>query len=331
MFRRIQLSRLPPGWPIEVQDALARRVRGQAAAELVIERELVAVFDALTAEGVLPIVLKGTALAYSIYDAPWMRPRVDTDVLIRADQADVVRRVLGARGYSSPLHSGGELLFCQFPLRRFDGVEHWFDFHWKISTQSVFAEVLTYEEVDGRTVPLPALGARTRVLAPVDALLLACIHPVMHHRNVETLIWMYDVHLLAAALSETEFEQFAAMAVAKQVAAICARQLARAQAAFGTAIPDEVVRRLAAAGAVEPSAAYLRPDRQWIDEIVSSLRGLPRWRDRARLVREILMPPPSYILQSYGIASSPLTAALVPVLYTHRLLVGGWKAIAGQK
>jgi hypothetical protein len=39
----------------------------------------------------------------------------------------------------------------------------------------------------------------------------------MHHRNAESLLWLFDVHLLAASLSNEEFERFTENAIAKRV------------------------------------------------------------------------------------------------------------------
>jgi hypothetical protein len=330
-----RLRKLPEGcdWPQDIYDALAKETRAQTARELLREKELLSVLNGLAAEGINPIILKGTALAYSLYDSPASRPRIDTDVLIRRNQVDAVRSTMARSGYTAPAYCDGDLLFCQFPLEKTDefGLTHTFDFHWKISTQPVFADVLIFDEIAALATALPALGAHARTAGPLHALLLACIHPVMHHRNVESLIWMYDVHLLASRLSEPELARFAELAIAKQVSAICAHQIGAAQRWLGTRIPDSVMMKLSAVHAREPSAAYLQPDRRWGDELISSMRGLPRWSDRLRLLREVALPAPTYMLKAYGFAPSSLGAALLPVLYLHRLSAGGWKVLAGQK
>jgi hypothetical protein len=291
------------------------------------------VLAVLAAEGIEPILLKGTALAYSLYDSPSSRPRDDTDLLIRRSQVDPVRRVLAHNGYTAPTHCDGDLLFCQFPLEKTDefGLVHTYDFHWKISTQSVFANVLVFDEIAAAAMVLPAIGVHARSAGPLHALLLACIHPVMHHQNAESLIWIYDVHLLASRLSEQEFNTFAELAVAKHVSAICKQQLGAARRWLGTRIPDSAMMKLGAVRDREPSAAYLRPNRRWGDELLSSIRGLPRWSDRLRLLREVALPGPTYMLKTYGVAPSSLCAMLLPVLYLHRLATGGWKVLAGQK
>jgi hypothetical protein len=236
-------------------------------------------------------------------------------------------------GYTAPLLCDGDLLFCQFPLQKTTnvGVVHTFDCHWKISTQSVFADVLTFDEVAARATALPPLGAHARALAPLDALLLACIHPVMHHRNAESLIWLFDIHLLASTLSEQEFERFAEMAIAKRVSSICAHQLTAARTKLGTRISEEAIREMTRGQQRESSSVYLRPNRRWLDELMWSIQGLPRWGDRLRLIREIVVPGRAYMLKAYGFERSHLGVALLPLFYLHRLLLGGWKLFAGRK
>ena len=321
------------GWPSAVLDGLAAAVRARTAQDLLRRAEVTRVLDALAGAGLSVVLLKGTPLAYNVYPTPAARPRTDTDILIPYEQVDRLRQAMAELGYGAPLFCSGDLLFCQFPLQRTDafGVVHRFDCHWRISTQSVFADVLTFEEASARSIPVPALGEHARTLAPADALLLACVHPVMHHRNAPSLLWMFDVHLLAAALSHEEFERFAERAIAKQVAAICVQQLRAAALTFGSPVPDAVLRGLAAIEGPEPSAAYLGRGRGWGSELVASLRGLPRWRDRLRLLREVAFPTAAYIREAYGFERLPFSTALLPALYLHRIMAGGWKVLTGVK
>lgn len=239
-------------WPRTLCANLAQQARSETAKELVRRQELISVLDALADAHVHPILLKGTPLAYDVYSAPASRPRQDTDLLVRRVALDAVCCAMTQLGYTAPTCSDGEFVLCQFAMAKEDrfGVAHAFDFHWKISTQSVFADLLTYDELAADAVPVPALGPHARAAGPVHALLLACLHPVMHHRNVERLIWVYDIHLLASRLSAAELERFADLAVAKRVGAICAHELAIARARFWTSIPDHLTRRRGRAPAV---------------------------------------------------------------------------------
>ena len=320
-------------WPRAVLDGLASEVRARTAQDLLRRAEINVVLHGLAAAGIPVVLLKGTPLAYSLYPMPSARPRADTDLLIPRAQVARLRETMAGMGYEAPLFCDGELLFCQFPLQRTDafGVVHRFDCHWRISTQSVFADVLTFDEVAPRSIRVPALGEHARTLAPVDALLLACVHPVMHHRNAESLLWLFDVHLLAASLSKAELERFTETAIAKRVSAICAQQLRAAASRFGSPIPDTVICELAASEGAEPSAAYLERGRGWGDELMASLRGLPRWHDRLRLLREVAFPTTAYMRRAYGFEHLRFGAALLPALYLRRMVAGGWKVLTGVK
>lgn len=303
------------------------------AQELLRCREIVSVLDALASAGLKPILLKGTPLAYSMYDQPAERPRGDTDLLIRRAELDRVRRTLAALEYEPTLYCDGELLFGQLEMARRDafGLVHALDVHWTISTQTLFASLLTFDELAADAVAVPALGPNARTAGPVHALLLACVHPVMHHRNEQVPEWTRDVHLLASRLSEAELDRFVALALDKRVGAIAARQLAVARQRFGTPIHDRALTRLTRDAGDEPSAAYLRHGRRWHDELASNLSGLPTWSDRLTLVREVLFPSPSYMRRAYRVAAGPLGSALLPSLYVHRGVKGFLKVLAGRK
>jgi hypothetical protein len=320
-------------WVRTVRASLAADLRVHAVEELLRRRELVSVLDLLAAEGLRPILFKGVALAYSLYPMAAARRCRDTDLLFRREDAAAIHRILMRHGYTAPPWSDGELLFGQFPLKKTDafGLVHTLDCHWRISTQSLFADVLTFDEAEAAATALPALGAGARAVGPLHALLLACIHPVMHHRNAPSLVWTYDIHLVASRLSAPQFDRFAELASAKRVAAICAYQLRHAARTMGTQIPEAALRRLDTAGSREPSVVYLRPNRGWGREFVSNLQGLSSWTARMRLLREVAFPRPAYMKQTYGIRPSGSGDVLLPLLYVHRLAAGSWKVIVGRK
>ena len=318
-------------WPMPVRDELARRAREETACELLRREEIAAVIDALTERGVRAVVMKGAALAYTAYETPSARPRLDTDLFVGPRERKTARLALESRGYRAPPYCAE--LFSQFEMTRTDelGMVHVVDVHWKISTQTVFADVLTYEEVLPRAVPVPALGRSALALGNVEALLLACLHPVMHHQNEERLLWVYDIHLLVARLTRIEFEELVRLARTKKIAEICARGLRLAESMFGTPVPRLVLADLDHQDQAEPSAEYLASERRWHHEAIASLRALPRFGERVRFVREVLLPSPHYMLAAYGLRGKPLGPWLLPALYVHRNVRGAWKILAGKK
>jgi len=330
VHHRVTRGRTTSDWPTEVGRELDRRTRSSMARELVRAREIAQVLEALAARDVFPIILKGAALAHTTYDSPAMRPHLDTDLLIARDHMGIVRDTLAGLGYAEPPMTEGELVFCQFQMTKVDGfgIHHVFDVHWKISMHTLFADLLTYAEMQANAVAIPALGPQARTTSGAHALLLACVHPVMHHGNTHRLIWFFDIDVLVRRLSADDLHSFARLAVTKRVAGICARQLSLAGERFSTPIPSDVLQILTSSRS-EPAAVYLRPRRRWHHELFWNVRNLQGWDDRVRLLREVLFPNARYMLDAYHLDSRGV--ALLPVLYVHRCARGAWKILVGRK
>jgi Uncharacterised nucleotidyltransferase len=317
-------TRAAASWPDAVRTALRDALRLEAAIEAVRRDELSRMTAALHSAGVRALLLKGARLAYTVYPRPWLRPRVDTDLLVAARERSTADQVLRDLGYAPHTHFDGELVTHQFQYERRTaaGLEL-VDLHWKIANPHAFADVFRVDELEQDAIAIDGLGACARGPSDVHSLLLACLHTVAHHAGSERLVWLYDIHLLASRLSEAEREEGAALARDRGLAAVCGWAMQRARRRFATPVPDGWLeeRRHADAHA-EPTAAFLRRDRTKTDVLVSDLRALPGWRDRMRLVREHLFPPAAYVRQAYGVSSG----GLLPLLYAHRILrgVGRW-------
>ncbi len=320
---------LASNWPASLVDRLAHRARLDAVLEMARGHEIRRVLDALAAAGVRAVLFKGTALAYSRYAHPALRPRADTDLLVPREHLEAARAALTALGYAVSETSGGDVLFRQVEFHRRDahGVVHAFDVHWQISNQERFARMFADDELWQRAEAVEALGPHARAAGAADALLISCVHPVMHHRDDDRLIWSYDTHVIASAMDAGQWSSFVELARAKAVAAVCLHGLAQARAQFGTSMPPSAGDGLAAAaGGSEPSAEYLMPGRSWRDDVAANFRALPDWRARVRLLREMALPSPAYIRRAYSLDRSTLGWILLPALYAHR----GLKAV-GRK
>ncbi len=325
------------GCPAGLRASFEGLLRAELARELVLRRALVDLIATLDAAGVQALLFKGAALAFTHYRHPVLRPRVDTDVLVRSSDVRQAVRVLERVDYQSSLcvtrelvESGAAsdrieqyLVSTQIPFARFDqyGLPHAVDLHWKTSIPLVFANMLPFDELAAGSVPIEALGGAARSIHPIHALAIACVHRVAHHHGDSRLIWVYDIHLLAEALGPDE-GAFVRLVREKQMCAICHEALAAAHQCFGTTLPSGLLDTLrdAAARVREPSAIYLRSDLRRVDVLLSDLSSLERWRDRLRLLREHTCPPASYVQKAYGV---PI-AALVPALYLWRVIEGSW-------
>ena len=303
-------------------DALKEPARRMLAADLVREPEIQTVLAALIQAGVVPLVMKGCQLAYSCYERPDLRPRLDTDLLIPSPARERAFARLADVGYEAAGQVDGDLLNYQLTYIKWrDGLkQHIVDIHWRVANPQVFAGLTSYDELMQDAVDLPALGPGVKGLSSPAALLLACVHRVAHHFDSNRLIWLYDIHLLATRLTAPEWDTFLDRATDRKVVAVCRRSLDLAARTLGTAIPASIWkdRRLQAADAVEASAAFLGSRRRQVDVVADDLQALTNWRDRMQLIRQHLFPSRQYMREVYALSSrTPL-----PLLYATRVVRG---------
>ncbi|HAK54405.1 MAG: nucleotidyltransferase family protein [Vicinamibacterales bacterium] len=328
LHQRLRAADWVGRWPIEVAERLAEAAGAQAALECLRHEELAHVLHTLSDRGLSPLLMKGAALAHTHYASPALRPRGDTDLLVRPEARVAARGALEDLGYEPVNVTSGALVSYEFTMKKTDrwGVEHLVDVHWRVNNRQAFAWTLSHDELAAAAVNVAVLGAR--VLAPAHALLLACMHRVTHFgapffdggrpRFGDRLIWLYDIHLLASAMPRTESTEFARLAVDRGMAGVCLDGLSRAADVFATELPADLVAGLIAASKTEGGASLLAHGQ--LAAMAHDLRTLPRWRDRLRLVLEHLLPPADYMRRKYPAHGR----AWLPWLYLRRAAVGGW-------
>ena len=318
-------------WPQRVVSKLKNEAINESVREMVMEEELVELLDDMDAEGIRPILIKGTALSYTLYPQRGLRPRCDTDLLIDAAQAEQVTALMKRRGYEALFESSGEFVSSQTAFSKADasGSVHSFDVHRQISNSSKsFSDALNYAELLTRTVAIPDLGENARMLALPDALLLGCFHRAASFANEgEKLIWLHDIYLLCEALDEAALEAFYMKAESLEISELCADGILKAREWFGTQLPEPFVTRLESPSTPEASTAYLQREgkESRIKQHVLIEAGKLSWREKLQLFMQKAFPSPQYMRYRYRIKSK----ILLPFYYIYRLFYGLYVFIKG--
>jgi hypothetical protein len=300
------------------------RIHAAATRDLFVRLDLQRVLADLAAAGIPVLITKGTALAYTVYPQPWLRPRSDSDLLVRYEDLPGACQVLKAAGYTrSDALSTGELVSHQIAFERTDthGVHHVLDLHWKIVNPQVVADALSFDELWSDAQPAPALGPGARVPSATASIALGCVHRLAHHQGHDRLIWLYDLKLLTATLTPENWTSLQELACGHRIAGFCLDGLRSARELLGSRLPGDIHDALAAAAPNEPSRAYVEGPVTKRDVLLSDLRVLGTWSDRLRLMREHAFPPASFIQQRYGRSAR----WMLPALYLHRLVTGASK------
>jgi hypothetical protein len=304
--------------------ALARELRMAAAFDLRSAETIGGLLAAFATAGVDALLMKGAGLAYTLYSDSCLRARVDTDVLIEADAVDRAERVLARAGWRHPVERNAVLTAAQrhYTRDRASGPLDELDLHWRIANPLVFARALSFAELRGRAIPVPALGPHARTLGLADALFLACLHRVAHHGDEIQLLWLWDVHLLIQRASRQDRDAFLRLAERERMCAICHRGVELSAEYFGTPGASDLAEALGrgAAARPEPSARFIR-DSRLVAVLRSDLATIDGWPRRVAFIAEHLFPPRAY-MQSVYPACPPL---LLPLAYGYRIARGAPK------
>ncbi|WEG09171.1 nucleotidyltransferase family protein [Microbacterium horticulturae] len=181
-----------------------RRVRlEQTLLQLAITSEIERAGKVLSAAGISWLVVKGPAVAHTLWASPEMREYYDLDLLVDASRFEDVIEVLATAGYSLldqnwPLIARqfrGELTFISAR-----GVE--LDVHWTLVNSAQVRERLSWsmQPLLERREHVTAGNVEFATLDPADTLLHLAYHAA--HSGAHRLLWLKDVELAARAAGD---------------------------------------------------------------------------------------------------------------------------------
>ena len=304
-----------PAWPPAVRQALEQDGMGGVARDLLRGHHLERLLQELGARDLPCLLLKGEALARSVYPTPGTRTRSDIDLFIRVADILAVKDLVEAMGYRvfPPIFKSHQFTVMQ-PDDASGSVR--FDVHWRILNDPRFARSLDFDEAFANSVAVPDLVS-ARMLCNEDALLVACMHRFGSTRHdPDRLIWIADIHALALSMDRDAFVRFAARVAEKQVQRECLDGLRRAQACFLTALPGELLNTLSTGeGGWSRGSSFARSQ---LSLLLHDWLELPDRKSRLGLLKELFLPSGQHLLRKYGKSSK----LWLPLLYL-RQIVGG--------
>lgn len=261
-----------------------------AAADLTQVAAVRELLEALEKEGVAPLLVKGLPVAELHYEKRHFRHRTDIDLYLPPGEDRAVEQLLEALGYRLFGTSGKDPTVRQFHASRGEGtpIPIHFDLHRGISNRALFRSILPFESVDREAQAVPGLHPAARTLSNPHLLIHACVHRIAHGRNTQSrrLLWLNDIRLILAALDAASRSRFVDDAVAWAVGAICADGLQTTADTFGLQPDQDLLRRLRARSAQEPSAAFCAAGRwRWM---LSDLAAEPSLAARWRYLRQVM-------------------------------------------
>ena len=324
-----------PRWPVSLLQTLHRHAVAHTMWDIRHQLVITQLVEAFARAKIPAVLIKGTALAHTLYREPAQRQRGDTDVFVAPDDRQRAVAALVAMGLTQDWGVSGDSVSYQssHALLASDGSDHSIDLHWRINNSELLSRLFTFEELLERAIPIPRLGADARGHGMVDALLLALMHRATHRNNpyyahgtphygANRLIWLYDIHLLANRLQAPDWRQFVDLARAKQLLGTCADGFHEARKRFETSIPGFVDRALLRPGSSELVTRYLTGsslEQQWMD-----FAAIESGAGKLAFLRELIFPSAGYVRDKYAEAR----VGWLPWLYARRAGEGAIKRLA---
>lgn len=249
-------------WAGEVPPFARKRLHLHAAASAIANATafaaLAKLLDALQERTIRPIVLKGPALALTLYAAPSLRPFSDFDLLCHTEQLDGAGETLRTLGYS----------------RREAAPTEQQDFHHVYFSHDGSPLVELHNDLLQLGLPTRCLdtlwcapetfdvgGTEARMLAPHHQILHLCVH--LHTHGYGRLIWFKDLDLLIRnRQADIDWREVYALARAEGTELSVRHALAHLRTLLDTPLPAEALPGPCGNRVGELAHAILWPRRQ---------------------------------------------------------------------
>jgi hypothetical protein len=296
-----------------------------------IDAEGLLVLRRLHAANINVTVLKGFALANTLYNHPALRPRTDIDILIHPRDKEVIKGIFQSMEYYNPRGWEPKAIINQFSMKKplSKGVNVLFDIHLKISNSKGIENILNYDEL--------LINADTSTLQNINLINqpYALIHAIFHllnHRaagDLVKLIWLYDIYLIIEQLDEKMRLDLLELIKVKGLATLVLFTLRLTMQYFPSqklAALTAVIKHTEVQETANSSFDYLLGENRGFSGLLRRLKLTEGLGNKLNVIKETVLPPPAEIYAKYGEHSGwPLS-----LLYLRRLLFGLIKSVKNR-
>lgn len=278
-----------------ITSQMLKMFRTETLQNLYLEAELQKVLRVFHQEAIPFLLLKGAALAHTVYPRPALRTYHDIDAMIHPRDLARAHDLLVAMGYDPYEEFRADAIDknrtgYHYILRRSDT---WLEVLIELHTAPHAGEIATAFDVNSmwtRAQPITVLGEPTLTLHPVDHLLYLCWHYRFH--GFARLLWLYDIVVMLRAIdSEASWQALVQDARRQQLATTLYYCLSWCHSIFHVAVPDRVLASLR-----PPLACRLIVERFTLSDPQSALVS-PGWQPRRIIAHRAMVDSAAALLR----------------------------------
>lgn len=303
--------------PEEIMTFLSGVFMSGCVRNLRLGQQVRTVTTALEDAGIPAILLKGHALARTVYSDPGLRHSADIDILVQPEDITRCEPVFEKLGYSCPLRT--------FYTSRYDAHHQNFhppgkgipvELHWTTdSGHNMFVPDWLNNAFD-RKIPIHSDDLSCYTLDPVSHLTFLAFHHVFQHQSLR-LDWVYDIACLMNSLSVPEdWEALRSSCVANHIRIPLEIALIVGPLWAGGIIPEKY------ADFAGWESASFREQKLWKyakarrsslhSGFCLTLQGMPSTQEKMRYCRRFILPPRE-LMKHYSTSESALDIPLAHI------------------
>ncbi|GMN01957.1 hypothetical protein MTsPCn3_06870 [Erythrobacter sp. MTPC3] len=255
-------------WPSEVKGLVATEARLGALWEATHNPVIVSAIRALMDAGIESVVMKGTALAYSLYEDAALRRRGDSDLLVKPNDLMCAREALRSAGLAQDTAQFGPNFQEVWEYESAAGMTHLIDLHWQPVDSPFILKLVDCDQIWSQKVALDRLCIGAYVPDPVITLVRGAINEAWHLKygyyadgprltGGHRMIWAVDYLLLTEKFSALDWENLSTYCEKTGASPIVLSALEGAETMLGMALPDTVRSRLTQQATPSPQQRYI--------------------------------------------------------------------------
>ncbi len=316
--------------PADLEKDLADSYYFTVARNSLLFDDLEQVLSALVDRNIRVILLKGAALAETMYGSVAVRPMEDLDLLVHRDTLPMAVAVL-SEFCVDPSGRGHAAEFTEYMHQavfvKTGKTRTAIDLHWNLLDSPFYPHTLLTDWVWKTAVPVRVGRAPALVLGPEALLLHLCGH-MMIDEGRKDLLWHFDIGYTIAQYRNTiNWERLIAQAKSFCLAMAVQRAILKIKDEWPGLIPQQVQDDIEHLTASPSELAFYEwansKDRAAVRLLKTNMASLPNWRMRLRYILRSLFPPISYMQYRYGI-QKPL---LVLFAFPYRWFLSLYRAV----
>jgi|GEM_PF-3113641 hypothetical protein len=248
------------------------------------------------------IVLKGPALAHSLYPHPALRQSGDLDLLVLPPNMPAARKILEDLGYQCPFQiwgRGGDFYHSEKYTHPNKNYYKMIDLHFTLhSFAGLHPTAKSLEDMVNKAITIKVEDWEFSTLNHIDALIFTTFHLLYGHLGPISLLWLYDIYLLANSLPASAWPTV--IKRGQELNGVWAMKicLELAETWFKLKLPDIIWPQPTKQDLSVIKNALFRQENLWSKISVFLPKGKGFWATIKQLLLA-LFPPPVIVLQNY--------------------------------